>query len=165
VLFENVAEIRYFGRTVWNNEIYAKVKRRFVFRFVIDRQDWYIQKCMNNVHWISHDTTLQKTEVGDSTVIILQTVIQYDFQNTSQCQHVYNFYTQNCGIYDNVCSWSCGWMEISRTINLQLLHVGFWFGLFFVSDDGGDMFLRNVSCLCTDWTAIFSRRCNFSLQK
>jgi hypothetical protein len=30
---------------------------------------------MNNIHWVSHETTLQEIEVSDSTVVILQTVI------------------------------------------------------------------------------------------
>jgi hypothetical protein len=35
-------------------------------------------------------------------------------------------------------------------------------GLFFDPEDGGDMFLRNVGCLSTDYTALHHRRHNSS---
>jgi hypothetical protein len=39
-----------------------------------------------------------------------------------------------------------------------LLHAGFLFGLFFNTDDGGDMFHRNLHCLSTDYVALYCRR-------
>jgi hypothetical protein len=33
-----------------------------------------------------------------------------------------------------------------------MLHSGLLFGLFFILEAGGDMFLRNVSCLSTNYT-------------
>jgi hypothetical protein len=40
----------------------------------------------------------------------------------------------------------------------SLLHGGFFFGLFFNTEDGGDMLLRNVGLFSTDYTALYSRR-------
>jgi hypothetical protein len=37
-------------------------------------------------------------------------------------------------------------------------HSGFLFSLFFNPEDGGDMFLRNVDLLSTDYTALYPRR-------
>jgi hypothetical protein len=39
-----------------------------------------------------------------------------------------------------------------------LLHIGFPLGLLFEPKDGGDIFLRNVGWLLTDYTALYSRR-------
>jgi hypothetical protein len=36
-------------------------------------------------------------------------------------------------------------------------HAGFFLGLFFDPEDGGDMFLRNVGLLSTDYTALYPR--------
>jgi hypothetical protein len=36
--------------------------------------------------------------------------------------------------------------------------IGFWFDLFFDPEVGGDIFLRNVSCLSTDCTTLHSIR-------
>jgi hypothetical protein len=41
-----------------------------------------------------------------------------------------------------------------------LLHVGFLLGWLFDPEDGGDMFLRNVSWLSTDYTALYLSRQN-----
>jgi hypothetical protein len=43
-----------------------------------------------------------------------------------------------------------------------LFHSGFFLGLFFGSEDGGDIFLRNVIRLSTDYIALFPRRGKFS---
>jgi hypothetical protein len=43
-------------------------------------------------------------------------------------------------------------------------HAGFLLALFFDHEDGGDMFLRKVRWLSTDYMALYSRRCN-SLQE
>jgi hypothetical protein len=39
-----------------------------------------------------------------------------------------------------------------------LFHAVFLLGLFFDPADVGDMFLRNVDCLSTDYTAIYPRK-------
>jgi hypothetical protein len=39
-----------------------------------------------------------------------------------------------------------------------LLHAAFWIDLFFGTEDGGDMFLRNVPWLSTDYMALYPRR-------
>jgi hypothetical protein len=41
-------------------------------------------------------------------------------------------------------------------------HTGFLLGLFFDPEDGGDMFLQNVSRLSTDYAALYPRRQNSS---
>jgi hypothetical protein len=43
-----------------------------------------------------------------------------------------------------------------------LLHASILFGLFFDPEDGGDMFLRSVSLLTTDYVALYARRQNSS---
>jgi hypothetical protein len=45
-----------------------------------------------------------------------------------------------------------------------MLFAGFLLGLFFDPDVGGDMFLRNVGWLPTDYTALCPRRRNSSLR-
>jgi hypothetical protein len=40
----------------------------------------------------------------------------------------------------------------------SLLHNGFMFGTFFNTEDGGDVFLRNVSLFSKDYTALYPRR-------
>jgi hypothetical protein len=48
---------------------------------------------------------------------------------------------------------------ISQKIALTTwFHVGFLHGLFFDPKDGGDIFLRNVGWLSTDYTALYARR-------
>jgi hypothetical protein len=42
------------------------------------------------------------------------------------------------------------------------IHYSFFLGLFFDTEDGGDLFLRNVGWLSTDYTALFPRRENSS---
>jgi hypothetical protein len=37
-------------------------------------------------------------------------------------------------------------------------HAGFLLGLFFDSDDEGDMFLRNISIPSTDYTALYPQK-------
>jgi hypothetical protein len=37
-------------------------------------------------------------------------------------------------------------------------HDDFFFGILFDTEDGGDMFLRNVGSLSTDFTALYPRR-------
>jgi hypothetical protein len=39
-----------------------------------------------------------------------------------------------------------------------LLHVGFLLGLFYDTEDGGEMFFRNVCWLSTGYTALYHRR-------
>jgi hypothetical protein len=46
--------------------------------------------------------------------------------------------------------------------DFYLLHAGFFFGLLFYPEDVGDIFLRNVSCLSTDYTVLYPRRQNSS---
>jgi hypothetical protein len=36
-----------------------------------------------------------------------------------------------------------------------LLHSGFFLGLFFNPEDGGDMFLLNIGCFSTDYMALY----------
>jgi hypothetical protein len=43
-----------------------------------------------------------------------------------------------------------------------LLHAGFLRALFFDREDGGNMFLGNVSLFSTDYTALYPRRQNSS---
>jgi hypothetical protein len=40
----------------------------------------------------------------------------------------------------------------------RLLYAGFLFGIFFEPEDGGDMFLRIMGLLSTDYTALYPRR-------
>jgi hypothetical protein len=40
----------------------------------------------------------------------------------------------------------------------ELLHAGFLIGLFYDLENGGDIFLRNVGLLSTDYTALYPRR-------
>jgi hypothetical protein len=40
----------------------------------------------------------------------------------------------------------------------QSFHAGFLLGAIFKPVDGGDMFLRNIVCLSTDYTALYPRR-------
>jgi hypothetical protein len=40
----------------------------------------------------------------------------------------------------------------------NLLHAGFFLGLFLDPEDGGEVFLQNVGCLTTDHTALYPRR-------
>jgi hypothetical protein len=40
----------------------------------------------------------------------------------------------------------------------KCFHAGFLLGLFLYPEDRGDMFLRNVGLLSTDYTALYSRR-------
>jgi hypothetical protein len=42
------------------------------------------------------------------------------------------------------------------------LHTGVFLGSFFDPEDGGDMILRNVGCLSTDYTALYPRRQYYS---
>jgi hypothetical protein len=42
-----------------------------------------------------------------------------------------------------------------------LLHVDFLLGLFFDTEDEGDMFLRNVGLLSVDYTALYPRLYKF----
>jgi hypothetical protein len=39
-----------------------------------------------------------------------------------------------------------------------LLHAGFLLSLFFDPEDGGEIFLRNVDSLSTDYTELYPRR-------
>jgi hypothetical protein len=41
-------------------------------------------------------------------------------------------------------------------------HAGFLLGLVFDPEDGGDMLMRNVGCLSTDYTALYPRKQNSS---
>jgi hypothetical protein len=43
----------------------------------------------------------------------------------------------------------------SKNSGCYLLQAGFFLGLFFDPEDGGYMFLLNVGCLSTDFTALF----------
>jgi hypothetical protein len=42
----------------------------------------------------------------------------------------------------------------SRALVCYLLHADFLLRLFFDPEDGGEIFLRNVGCLSTDYTAL-----------
>jgi hypothetical protein len=44
-----------------------------------------------------------------------------------------------------------------------LLHSSFYLGSFFHPEDGGEIFLRNVSLLSTDYTMLNARRLTSSL--
>jgi hypothetical protein len=58
--------------------------------------------------------------------------------------------------HDNEPSGSINYCEIEERACHLLLR---WFlaGLFFEPEDGGDMFLRNVGGLSTDYTALYTR--------
>jgi hypothetical protein len=43
-------------------------------------------------------------------------------------------------------------------------HAGFLLGLFFDTENGGEMFLRNVGCLSTDYMALYPRKWYSSLE-
>jgi hypothetical protein len=46
----------------------------------------------------------------------------------------------------------------SRALLVTFFYAGFLLSLYFDPEDGGDMFLRNVGCLSTDYTALYPRR-------
>jgi hypothetical protein len=46
----------------------------------------------------------------------------------------------------------------NRALLATCLHTCFLLGLYFDPEDGGDMFLRNVGSLSTDYTALYPRR-------
>jgi hypothetical protein len=46
----------------------------------------------------------------------------------------------------------------SRSLLATCFHAGFFLDLFFDPEDGGDMLLRNVGWLSTDYTALYPRR-------
>jgi hypothetical protein len=46
----------------------------------------------------------------------------------------------------------------SRDLLATCFHAGFLIGLFFDPGDGGDMFLRNIGWLSTDYTTLYPRR-------
>jgi hypothetical protein len=48
--------------------------------------------------------------------------------------------------------------ETSKKPACYLFHAGFLLGLFFGPEDEGDMFLRNVGQILTDYTALYPRR-------
>jgi hypothetical protein len=48
---------------------------------------------------------------------------------------------------------------------IYLTHAGFLLGLFFYTENGGDMFLRNIGWLSTDYTALYPRRYKSSCLK
>jgi hypothetical protein len=50
----------------------------------------------------------------------------------------------------------------SKKPGLYVLHAGFLLGLFFDPENRGDMFLRNVCWLSTDYMALYPRRQNDS---
>jgi hypothetical protein len=54
------------------------------------------------------------------------------------------------------------WSKLqAKPTNYYLLHAGFLSGLLFDPEDGGDIFLRNVGWLSTDYMALYPRRQNF----
>jgi hypothetical protein len=51
-----------------------------------------------------------------------------------------------------------GYVACIAEIMLRLFHTGLLLGLFFDPEDGGDIFLRNVVWLSTDYTTLYPRR-------
>jgi hypothetical protein len=51
---------------------------------------------------------------------------------------------------------------MKQTAGRSLLATSFSLGFFFDSEDGGNIFLRNVSSLSTDYTALYSGKQNSS---
>jgi hypothetical protein len=51
----------------------------------------------------------------------------------------------------------------SRSLLVTWFHAGLLLGLFFDPEDGSNMFLWNVGLLSTDYMALYSKRCNFSI--
>jgi hypothetical protein len=47
---------------------------------------------------------------------------------------------------------------IQRSLLATCFHTGFLLDLLFDREDGGDMFLRNVGLIPTDYTALYPRR-------
>jgi hypothetical protein len=49
--------------------------------------------------------------------------------------------------------------SVATPLLATYFHAGFFLGLFFFGpEDGGDMFLRYVGCLSTDYMALYARR-------
>jgi hypothetical protein len=56
-------------------------------------------------------------------------------------------------------SWEfIGLQEVSSGSACYLLHAAFMHGLLFGREDGGDIFLRNIYLLSTDYTALYPRK-------
>jgi hypothetical protein len=51
---------------------------------------------------------------------------------------------------------------MKQVASRALLHAGFLLDLFFDPADGGDMYLRSIGRLSTDYTALYPRRQNSS---
>jgi hypothetical protein len=64
--------------------------------------------------------------------------------------------------------WPTDWPSVAMRLWLEptalfstCFHAGFSLGLFFDPENGGDMFLRNVGCPSTDYTALYPRRLKY----
>jgi hypothetical protein len=53
-------------------------------------------------------------------------------------------------------------VDIKQSTVCSLFYSGFFLGLFFHTQDGGDIFLRNIDWLSTDYTALYPKRHNSS---
>jgi hypothetical protein len=78
-------------------------------------------------------------------------------------EHIIPLLNANTAFHKNIVKGSCllGYNTLKderwHPISLVML-----FGLFFYTEDGGDIFLRNVSRISRDYTALYPRRQNSS---
>jgi hypothetical protein len=74
--------------------------------------------------------------------LLLQNFPQTQEKSKQERQKNSRYMVSNMKMDDNIC---------------YLLHDGFLLGSLFYSEDGGDMFLQNVSWLSMDYTALYPR--------